>query len=90
MISPDGNVSTIAGAGTSGYADGDRNTSLFDTPCGIIAANDGTLIVADTGNDSLRRITPDGNVSTWSVNVNGESISSPVGLALTHESSLRH
>ncbi|HVF22102.1 MAG TPA: hypothetical protein VM941_03465 [Pyrinomonadaceae bacterium] len=88
MISPDGNVSTIAGAGTPGYADGDRNTSLFDTPCGIIAANDGTLIVADTGNDSLRKITPDGNVSTWSVNVNGEGISSPVGLALTHDNYL--
>ena len=85
MISPDGTVSTVAGAGTPGYADGDRNTSLFDTPCGIIAANDGTLIVADTGNDSLRKISPDGNVSTWSVSVNGESMSSPIGLALTHD-----
>lgn len=88
LISPDGNVSTIAGAGTPGHADGDRNTSLFDTPCGIIAANDGTLIVADTGNDSLRKITPDGNVSTWSVNVNGEGVSSPVGLALTYDNFL--
>src|SRR5688572_28841088 len=88
MISPDGNVSTIAGTGMPGYADGDRSTSLFDTPCGLIAANDGTIIVADTGNDSLRRISPDGNVSTWSVNVNGEGISSPVGLALTHDNYL--
>jgi DNA-binding beta-propeller fold protein YncE len=88
MISPDGNVTTVAGAGTPGYADGDRNTSLFDTPCGIIAAADGTLIVADTGNDSLRKITPDGNVSTWSVSVNGEGVSSPVGLALTYDNYL--
>ena len=88
LISPDGIVSTIAGAGTPGYADGDRNTSLFDTPCGVIVATDGTLIVADTGNDSLRKITPDGNVSTWSVSVNGEGISSPVGLALTHDNYL--
>ena len=40
LISPDGNVSTLAGAGTPGHTDGDRNTSLFDTPCGIIAANE--------------------------------------------------
>ena len=88
MISPDGQVSTIAGAGTPGYADGDRNTSLFDTPCGIVVANDGTIIVADTGNDSVRKITPDGSVTTWTVNVNGEGISNPVGLALTHDNYL--
>jgi sugar lactone lactonase YvrE len=88
VISPDGNVSTVAGAGTPGYADGDRNTSLFDTPCGLIVANDGTIIVADTGNDNLRKITPDGNVSTWSVNLNNEGLSSPVGLALTYDNYL--
>lgn len=84
-ISPDGQVSTIAGAGTPGYADGDRNSSLFDTPCGIIATTDGALIVADTGNDRLRKIAPDGNVTTVSVSINGEELSNPVGLALTHD-----
>jgi DNA-binding beta-propeller fold protein YncE len=88
MISPNGEVSTVAGAGTPGYADGDRNTSLFDTPCGIIVQKDGTVIVADTGNDTLRQITSNGNVSTWTVSVNGESLSSPVGLALTHDNHL--
>jgi sugar lactone lactonase YvrE len=88
MISPDGQVTTIAGAGTPGYADGDRNNSLFDTPCGVIANTDGSLIVADTGNDRLRKIAPDGNVSTLPVNINGEDISNPVGLALTHDNFL--
>ncbi|HEY3581922.1 MAG TPA: NHL repeat-containing protein [Pyrinomonadaceae bacterium] len=87
-ISSDGQVSTIAGAGTLGYADGDRNTSLFDTPCGIIVANDGTLIVADTGNDRLRKIDKDGNVTTFNVNVEGGNLSSPVGLALTYDNVL--
>ncbi|HEY2963647.1 MAG TPA: NHL repeat-containing protein [Pyrinomonadaceae bacterium] len=87
-ISPDGQVSTVAGAGTPGFADGDRNTSLFDTPCGIVVAADGSLIVADTGNDRLRKITPDGNVGTFNVTVNGEGLSSPVGLALTHDNYL--
>src|SRR6185503_15064222 len=74
--------------GTPGFADGDRNTSLFDTPCGIIVAADGSLIVADTGNDRLRKITPDGSVSTLNVTVNGESLSSPIGLAITHDNFL--
>lgn len=87
-ISPDGQVSTVAGSGVPGYADGDRNSSLFDTPCGIIALTDGSLIVADTGNDRLRKLSQDGNVSTLSVLVNGEDLSSPVGLALTHDNFL--
>ena len=87
-ISPDGQVSTVAGAGTPGYAEGDRNSALFDTPCGVIAMADGSLIVADTGNDRLRKIAPDGNVSTLPVNINGDEISSPVGLALTYDNFL--
>jgi sugar lactone lactonase YvrE len=88
LISPDGQVSTVAGAGTPGFADGNRNTSLFDTPCGIAVATDGALIVADTGNDRLRRITKDGNVSTLNATLNGENVSSPIGLALTHDNFL--
>jgi sugar lactone lactonase YvrE len=87
-ISTDGQVSTVAGGAQPGFADGDRNTSLFDTPCGVAIANDGTLIVADTGNDRLRKITPDGNVTTFPVSINGEDISNPVGLALTHDNYL--
>lgn len=86
-ISTDGQVTTVAGAGKPGYADGDRNNSIFDTPCGIVVANDGTLIVADTGNDRLRKIDKDGNTSTLNLN-NGESLSSPIGLALTHDNVL--
>jgi sugar lactone lactonase YvrE len=85
-ISADGQVSTVAGAGTPGYADGDRNTALFDTPSGIIVANDEALLVADTGNDRLRKIDKDGDVS--SVIINGENLSGPIGLALTHDNVL--
>jgi sugar lactone lactonase YvrE len=83
MITTDGQVSTIAGQGTPGYADGDRNTALFDTPCGIVVAND-SLIVADTGNDRLRKIAPDGNVTTFPV----ADLSKPIGLALSHDNFL--
>jgi len=87
-ISTDGQVTTIAGLGLPGYADGDRNTALFDTPSGVIVANDETLIVADTGNDRLRRIDKNGNVSTINANINGENLSRPIGLALTHDNVL--
>jgi sugar lactone lactonase YvrE len=83
-ITPDGQVSTVAGQGTPGYADGDRNTALFDTPSGIVVANDNSLIVADTGNDRLRRISPDGNVTTLPVT----DLSSPIGLAVTYDNYL--
>ncbi|HKY45143.1 MAG TPA: NHL repeat-containing protein [Pyrinomonadaceae bacterium] len=84
LITNDGQVSTVAGKGTPGYADGDRNTALFDTPCGIVAANDGSLIIADTGNDRLRKITPDGNVTT----LPHHDFSNPIGLALSHDNFL--
>ena len=81
MITPEGQVSTVAGMGTPGYADGDRNTALFDTPSGIVVAGDNSLIVADTANDRLRRISPEGNVTTLPVT----ELSSPIGLAITHD-----
>ena len=82
MITTAGQVSTIAGGGTPGYADGDRTSALFDTPSGIAVMTDDSIIVADTGNDRLRKITPEGNVTTLPVN---EELSNPVGLALSHD-----
>jgi sugar lactone lactonase YvrE len=84
LITSDGQVSTVAGSGAPGYADGDLNNALFDTPCGIVAATDGSLVVADTGNDRLRKITPDGSVTT----VPNADLSSPIGLALSHDNFL--
>lgn len=84
LITPDGQVSTVAGKGTPGYADGDRNNALFDTPSGIAVAGDGSLFVADTGNDRLRKISPDGNVTTLPVS----DLSSPIGVAVTYDNVL--
>ena len=88
-ISVDGQVITVAGKGGPGYADGDAANALFDTPCGVAVNRDGTLIVADTGNDKLRRISPAGQVTTLQVAFDGEPdrtwVRSPVGLALTHD-----
>jgi len=86
-IEPDGQVTTIAGGGGPGLADGPRSTALFDTPSGIIVSND-QLLVADTGNNRLRKISPDGQVTTLSFRSNnGEAFEfrRPLGLAATDD-----
>lgn len=80
-ISTDGHVTTIAGGGNPGYADGPGDAARFDTPCGIVVAKDGSLIVADTGNRQLRKISPDRNVTTIPLT----NFSRPAGLALTYD-----
>ncbi|HEY0724162.1 MAG TPA: NHL repeat-containing protein, partial [Pyrinomonadaceae bacterium] len=82
MITTEGQVTTIAGAGTTGYADGEQKAALFDTPSGIAIVKN-TLIVADTGNDLLRRVSAEGNVTTMPVS--GQDLSSPIGLAVSHD-----
>jgi sugar lactone lactonase YvrE len=62
-LTPDGLVSTVAG-GSRGFADGSGATARFDTPSGMAIAPDGSLYVADTGNNRIRRVTPDGHVTT--------------------------
>ena len=64
-ITPDGRVSTFAGQpGKGGFADGSAREALFLHPQTLSFAPDGSLIVADTGNNRVRRIAPDGAVST--------------------------
>jgi sugar lactone lactonase YvrE len=62
-LSPDGVVSTLAG-GERGFSDGVGLAARFSTPSGIAVDAAGTLYVADTGNNAVRRIAPDGTVST--------------------------
>jgi sugar lactone lactonase YvrE len=62
-LSPDGRVTTVAG-GDRGFADGSGPSARFDTPSALAVGPDGTLYVADTGNNAIRRITPDAVVST--------------------------
>ncbi len=65
-ITPDGVVSTLAGtAGQSGSTDGaGTTTALFDGPFGVAVDLQGNIYVADIDNSTIRKITPDGVVST--------------------------
>ncbi|NII25933.1 hypothetical protein HB364_12630 [Pseudoflavitalea sp. X16] len=64
-ISPSGNVTTLAGTGTAGFADGAGTAAQFNTPNGLAMDAQGYLYVADGNNHRIRRISPDGTVITW-------------------------
>ena len=64
VIAADGQVRTLAGQGSPGFADGQGSGAAFDTPTGIAIDRHGVLVVADSGNDAVRRIDRDGRVST--------------------------
>jgi sugar lactone lactonase YvrE len=64
-ISPDGDVSVFAGlTGTSGSTDATTTSARFFTPKSITLDAAGTFHVADSGNNTIRKITSAGVVST--------------------------
>ncbi len=63
-VTPAGVVSTFAGSGTAGYADGTGANAAFNTPSGIVSDSAGNLYVVDSFNQRIRKITPAGVVST--------------------------
>lgn len=62
-IDVDGAVSTVAGNGTTGFVDGVGQSAQFFSPNGIVVDHQGNLFVADS--NRVRKITPDGTVSTF-------------------------
>lgn len=63
-INRDGVVSTFVGSSFSGNKEGIGSIAQMNQPCGITRDAFGNLIVADFGNHKIRKITPNGEVST--------------------------
>ena len=64
-ITPAGIVSTVAGAtGQMGSADGAGSTARFNHPSGLAIDSSGNIYIADGNNDTIRKMTPNGVVTT--------------------------
>jgi sugar lactone lactonase YvrE len=63
-ITPGGIVSTYAGNGTAGYVDGDAASAEFNLPINVAVDNAGNVYVNESVNSFIRKITPQGKVST--------------------------
>jgi streptogramin lyase len=75
-ITPHGYTAVIAG-GAEGFADGVGIKARFRSPSGLAVDAAGVIYLADTGNDAIRRIHPNGHVETVATGLNG-----PVGVAV--------
>lgn len=90
-IGVEGTVSTLAGDGQPGFADGPGAQARFNGPMGVAVDAQGRVYVADTWNDRIRVIETDGQVRTLAGgdapgNVDGAGVGArfdtPVSLAL--------
>lgn len=64
-ITKTGTVTTLAGsAGISGAEDGTGSNAHFNQPFGVAVDGPGNVYVADTGNHTVRKVTPSGVVTT--------------------------
>lgn len=64
-ISSTGSVSTLSGSGSIGATDGAPASASFYYPFGVAVAVDGSVYVADNSNQLIRKLAPNGSVSTW-------------------------
>ncbi len=90
-IAPDGEVSTIAGGEQAGKSDGPAAQARFDTPVALALADNGELYIADTGNNAVRKLSKDGQVSTVAVADDKDRtalLRRPVAIAVTHDNFL--
>ncbi len=90
-ITPSGAVTTLAGTGSSGFVDGPAKSAKFSNPYDVAFGPQGDVFVADYNNQRVRRIAPDGSVTTFAGNGSkgtsdgkgqGASLSGPRALAV--------
>jgi sugar lactone lactonase YvrE len=63
-VTPDGTTSTIVGSGIDGYEDGPGEIAKFNEPDRLTMDVSGNMYIADTYNNRIRKVIPNGTVST--------------------------
>jgi uncharacterized repeat protein (TIGR01451 family) len=94
-VTPNGTIATVAGNGSDGYSgDGGPATSAtLSVPSGVAVDVSGNLYIADTLNNRIRKVTPDGNITTFAGNgthgysgdgasASAAELAAPVGVAV--------
>ncbi|MFZ4789728.1 MAG: PKD domain-containing protein [Candidatus Competibacteraceae bacterium] len=100
-VGPDGIITTVAGNGTPGYSGdgGPATQASLNFPTSVAVAADGSVLIADANNSRIRRVGPDGIITTVAGNgthgYSGDggpatqaSLSSPWGVAVTADGSV--
>lgn len=82
-VAADGTITTVAGTGKPGYAgDGHAATSArLNFPGAVAVDAAGDLFIADTDNNAIREVTPDGVITTVAGG-HGGGLSLPEGVAV--------
>ncbi|HYP98544.1 MAG TPA: N,N-dimethylformamidase beta subunit family domain-containing protein [Polyangiaceae bacterium] len=82
--------SRVLAGGKRGHADGPVSRAQFDNPSGIAVGAEGEIYVCDTGNNSVRKISADGHVSTLIAKSgnNGIKLDTPTGIAVDANSNV--
>jgi sugar lactone lactonase YvrE len=83
-ITPSGMVSTFAGDGTEGYAEGQGTAAKFYYPIDTYVDAQGNVFVSDLGNNRVRKITSGGMVSTFAGDgssdwLDGQGVAAKIG-----------
>ncbi|MDF2432365.1 MAG: hypothetical protein JWP44_1996 [Mucilaginibacter sp.] len=81
-ITPDDVVTTLAGSGNAGSADGMGSSATFSSPRGLAADVAGNIYVADQGNNLVRKITAAGLVTTVAGNGKLTTFNTPTGVGV--------
>ncbi|MCC5941918.1 MAG: hypothetical protein JJU37_10285 [Balneolaceae bacterium] len=97
MITPDQQVTTIAGSGEFGFAEGNGTEASFRWPTSLAIDGDGNIFISDTRNHMIRKLTPNGDVTVVAGNgergyADGEALNAqfhdPHGLAIANEGTI--
>jgi sugar lactone lactonase YvrE len=70
-----GVITRFAGTGTGGYAgdDGQAKDAQLNRPSDIAVAADGTVYISDAGNNVIRKVAPDGTITTFAGATDGSA-----------------